>query len=211
MTTLSAYLKTWLLKLSHAKTVTATFHLHNRETKRELKVKNNRKILPFCSVPIYLGVKLDRALTYRHHLEALRKKLSTRVSLLRRLADSGRGAGAKTLRTAALSLIYSTADYCAPAWCRSAHTHLIDSVLNDALPIVTGCLRPTPTDNISVLSGIQPAELRRQEATLSLANRSSLDLGHILHGQLSKQQAASKERLKSRNSFVPAAQKLLHN
>ena len=83
MTTLSSYLLTWQQKLSHATTVTAAVHLHNRETKRELKVKNNGKILPFCPVPTYLGVKLDRGLTYRHHLEALRKKLSTRVSLLR--------------------------------------------------------------------------------------------------------------------------------
>ena len=143
MTTLSAYLQTWRLKLSHAKTMTAAFHLHNQEPKRELKVKNNGKILPFCPVPTYCGVKLDRALTYRHHLEALRKKLSTRVLLVRRLAGSGWGAGAKTLRTAALSLIYSTAEYCAPAWCCSAHTRLIDSVLNYALRIVTGCLRPT--------------------------------------------------------------------
>ena len=29
MTTLSAYLQTWRLKLSHAKTMTAAFHLHN--------------------------------------------------------------------------------------------------------------------------------------------------------------------------------------
>ena len=86
MTTLSAYLQTWRLKLSHAKTVTVTYHLHNRETKRELKVNNNGKILPFYPVPIYLGGKPDRALTYRHHLEVLRKKLSTRVSLPRRLA-----------------------------------------------------------------------------------------------------------------------------
>ena len=211
MTTLSAYLQTWRLKLSHAKTVTAAFHLHNREAKRELKVKNNDKILPFCPVLIYLGVKLDRALTYRHHLEALRKILSTRVSLLRRLASSGWGAGAKTLCTAALSLIYLTAEYCALAWCRSAHTRLIDSVFNDALSIVTGCLRPTPTDNLPVLSGIQPAELRRQGATLFLANRSSLDPGHILHGQLIEPQAAGKERLKSRRPFVPAGRKLLHN
>ena len=76
MTTLSAYLQIWRLKFSHAKTVTAAFHLHNQETKRELKVKNNGKILPFCPVPIYLGVKLDRALTYRHHLEALPKDYS---------------------------------------------------------------------------------------------------------------------------------------
>ena len=209
MTTLSAYLQTWRLKLSHAKTVTAAFHLHNREAKRELRVFNNDKTLPFCPVPTYLGIKLDRALTYRHHLEALRKKLSARVSLLRRLAGSGWGASAKTLRTAALSLVYSTAEYCAPVWCRSAHTRLIDSVLNDALRIVTGCLLPTPTEYLPVLSGIQPAELRRQGATLSLANRSSLDPDHILHGRLEGSQDADRKRLKSRHPFVPAARKLL--
>ena len=74
MTTLSAYFQTWQPKLSHAKAVTAAFHLHNRETKRELKVENNGKILPFCPVPTYLGVKLDRAFMYHHHLEALHKK-----------------------------------------------------------------------------------------------------------------------------------------
>ena len=156
-------------------------------------------------------MKLDRALTYRHHFEALFKKLSTRVSLLRRLAGSGWGAGVKTLRTAALFLIYSTAEYCAPAWCRSAHTRLIDSVPNDALSIVNGCLRPTPTNNLPVLSGIQPAEFRRQGATLSLANRSSLDPGHFLHGQLTELPAASRERLKSRHPFTPAVWKVLYN
>ena len=55
------------------------------------------------------------------------------------------GAGAKTLRISALFLVYSTAEYCAPVWCQSTHTRLIDSILNDALRIVAGCLRPTPT------------------------------------------------------------------
>ena len=83
MTTLSAYLQTWRLKLSHAKTVTAAFHLHNREAKRELKVNSNDKVSTFCPVPTYLYVKLDSALTYHHHLEALCKKQSRRASLLR--------------------------------------------------------------------------------------------------------------------------------
>ena len=142
---------------------------------------------------------LVRNWTERSHivitLKQCAKKLSTRVSLLRRLASSGWG-------TAALSLIYSTAEYCAPAWCRSAHTCLIDSVLNDGLCVVTECLRPTPTENLPVLSRIQPAELRRQGVTLSLANRSSLDAGHILHSQLTESHAASKVRLKSRHPFV---------
>ena len=176
MTALSAYLQTWRLKLSHTKTVTTAFQLNNRETKSELKIFNNGKLLPYCPTQTYLGVKLDWSLTFRHHLEALRKQLPTRVTQLRRLAGSGWGAGAKTLRTATLSLVYSTAEYCAPVWCRSAHTRLIDNVLNDALRIVTGCLRPTPKDYLPILAGIQPAELRRRGATLSLANRATITL-----------------------------------
>ena len=140
MSTLSAYLQTWSLKLSHTKTVMAAFHLNNREAKRELNVYNNDRLLPFCPSPIYLGVKLDRSLTFRHHLVALRKKLSSRVTLLRRLVGSGWGAGAKALRIATLSLVYLTAEYYAPVWCRSAHTRLIDNVLNDALRIITACI-----------------------------------------------------------------------
>ena len=103
MTTLSEYLQTWRLKLSHTKTVTAAFHLHNGEAKRELKVCNIGKTLPFCPVPTYFGVKLDKSLTYRPHLEALRKKLCARVSLLRRLVGTDWGASAKTLHRCPVS------------------------------------------------------------------------------------------------------------
>ena len=106
------------------------------------------------SIWVHIWVKLDRSLTFCHHLVALRKKLSSHITLLRQLVGLGWGVGAKTLRIPTLSLVYSTSEYCAPVWCRSAHTRLIDSVLND-----TGCLRPTPTDHLPVLSGIQPADL----------------------------------------------------
>ena len=211
MSTLLAYLQTWRLKLSYTETVTAAFYLNNREAKRELKVYNNGRRLPFCPTPTYLGVKLNRSLTFRHYLVVLHKKLSSRVTLLRRRVGSGWGAGAKTLRIATLSLVHSTAEYCTPVWCRSAHTRLIDSVLNDALRIVTGCLRPTPTDHLPILSGIQPAELRRMGATFSLAHRGSLNPDHILYGLLSGSSDTGQVRLRSRRPFVPAAQNLFDN
>jgi len=124
--TVVEYLQTWKLKLSTTKTVSAVFHLYNIEAKRELNVNLNNKTLLFCSEPKYLGVTLERSLTYRRHLESLRKKLTSRVALLRRLAGSGWGAGAITLRTATLALVHLIAEYCAPVWCRSAHTRLVD-------------------------------------------------------------------------------------
>ena len=165
--------------------------------------------MPPCPIPTYLGVKLERSLTFRHHLEALRKKLSDRVALLRRLAGSGWGAGAKTLRISVLSLVYSTAEYCVPVWCRSTPTRLIDSILNDGLRIVTGCLRPTPTEDLPVLAGIQPAVLRRLGATLFWANRAIHDPDHVLHKQLVRQQDVHQGKLRSRRPFKPAAWKLL--
>ena len=214
ITTLSGYLQTWRLKLSNTKTVTTAFYLNNSEAKRAFNVYSNGNLFSPCPVPTYLGVKLDRPLTFRHHFEALRKKLSTRVALLRRLggsgcSGSGCGAGAKTMRISALSLVYSTAEYCTPVWCRSTHTRLIDSILDDALRIVTGCLRPTPTEDLPVLASIQPAELRRLGATLFLANRAIHHPDYVLHRQLVGQQDAHQGRLRLRRPFVPAAWKLL--
>ena len=77
--------------------------------------------------------------------------------------------------------------------------------------MVTECLRPTPTDHLPVLSSIQPAELRRMGATLSLAYRGSLDPDHILHGLLSGSSDTCQVRLRSRRPFVPGARNLLDN
>jgi len=106
------------------------------------------------------------------------------------------------------ALIHLTAEYCAPVWCRSAHTSLIYSAINDALRIVTGCLRPEPADNLPILTGIQPAELRRRGATLSLAHP-ALKPWHLLHSAFTRPSSAVARCLKSRHPFVPAAQQLI--
>jgi len=73
---------------------------------------------------------------------------------------------------------------------------------------VSGCLRPTPAGNLPTLAGIQPAELRRNGATLSLACR-DMEPGHLLHSGLTRPSSANARRLKSRHPFVPAAQHLI--
>ena len=47
------------------------------------------------------------------------------------LAGTTWGAGEKTLRTSALALCYSVAEYCAPVYRNSAHTNLVDVQLNN--------------------------------------------------------------------------------
>ena len=47
------------------KTVSPTFHFYNKESRRELIFVNGQTL---CAEPIYLGIKLNRALTLRQHL-----------------------------------------------------------------------------------------------------------------------------------------------
>jgi len=177
MATVNECHQMWKLKLSATTTISAMFHLNNKEAKREVNINFINKTLPFYSESKYLGVTLGMTLTYR---ESLRKKLTSRVASLRRLAGSGWGVGATTLRTATLALVHSTAEYCAPVWCHSAPTRLFDPVINDALRAVTGCLRPTPANNLPIIAAIQPAELRGNGTTLSSVC-SAVEPGHLFH------------------------------
>ena len=82
MELIADFLEKWRLKLSVAKTTVTAFHLNTKEANRQLTVVHNGTPLPNNPHPTYLGVKLDRQLTYKQHLEALRGKVSARNNLL---------------------------------------------------------------------------------------------------------------------------------
>ena len=110
MAILSSYPYQWNLKLTTTKTVSAAFYLYHKETRHELNIFVNGQVLPFCAEPTYLDIKLDRLLTFRRHLESLRKKLTFRFGILQRLAGSSWGANDSVFRTANLALVRFTAE-----------------------------------------------------------------------------------------------------
>ncbi|KAJ3587791.1 hypothetical protein NHX12_011387 [Muraenolepis orangiensis] len=151
---LAAYLRKWRLQLSTGKTVSAAYHLCNREAKRELPVSVDNKRLEHQLAPKYLGVRLDRTLSYKQHLEEVRAKVTARVSLIRRLAGTTWGASARTLRISTQALVFSAAEYCAPVWSRSPHVKKVYPIINNALRIITGCLKPTPVSYLPFRMGL---------------------------------------------------------
>ena len=111
------------------------------------------------------------------------------------------------LRAATLALVYSTAQYCAPAWCRCAHTRLIDKLINDAWCIVTRCLRPTPTDNLVLLGGSKQLSFAvKMPYCLKLAAPGSQNICSTKG--LCPPSCGDLRQLKSRHPLVPAALEL---
>ena len=194
---LAIFFHRWRLKLNVAKTVSSIFHLKNRLANLELNVAFRDKLIAFTRLPKYLGVTLDRSLTYGPHLKQIAAKVNARNSLLRRLAGNRWGADFAVLRTSALALCYSCAEYCSPIWMQSCRTKKIDTALHDSMRLISGCIRSTPTDILPILSGIEPPDIRREKLAIRLHQRAAAT-DHLLHGKLNAD-TCTQSRLRSRN------------
>lgn len=150
----------------------SVFHLNNMEASRRVNVIVDGSLLPYSEVIRYLGVDFDRSLTFKHHLVKHSGKIKTRGNLLWKLAGSTWGADAKTLRTAALGLVYSFAEYCCSTWFNSKHVKLIDVQLNNVMRTITGCISSTPLPWLHTLSNIAPPHFRRMGITSKLIRKS---------------------------------------
>lgn len=191
------------LRPNPSKTQVCAFHLRNKEANRTLKVSWLGEILGHTEHPVYLGVTMDRTLSFKNHCTKTKMKVQARNNLLRRLTGTTWGARPHTVRTTAMALCLPAAEYACEAWGRSSHVKQVDTAVNDTCRIITGCLRPTPRENLFILAGIAPPQVRRVVAADVERTKQIGDARHVLF-----EYTASTRRLKSRNSFMAATEEL---
>lgn len=161
---LGNYFRQWRLQPSAVKTEVSCFHLNNKLANQELKIRFEGNWLSHNNTPKYLGITLDRTLSFKKHLTQTAAKLNTRNNILHKLCGTTWGSSASTARSSALGLVYSTAEYCAPVWLNSSHTGKVDVQLNNTMRIISGTIKSTPTQWLPILSNIPPPHIRRQYA-----------------------------------------------
>ena len=110
-------------------------------------------------------------------------KVATRNNLLRKWANSKWGTSASTIRSTALALCYSVAEYAGPVWARSHHAHVLDSELNTACRAITGCLKPTNKEDLYQLAGIAPPDIIRDVCARVEKKKQESNVSHSLYGQ----------------------------
>ena len=128
-------------------------------------------------------------------------QVATRNNLLRNLENSKWGTNASTIRTAALALCYSVAEYAASVWSRSKRTHLLDPELNQACRVITGCLNPTNVEHLYLLAGIAPTDIRRDVCARIERAKQVNTKAHSLFGHI-----PATNRMQSRYCFLSSVQ-----
>jgi hypothetical protein len=94
---MNTYFRNWSLKTNPRKTEVCTFHLNNRQAHDKLEIELDGISVRHNFLPKYLGVTLNRSLTYNEHLSSLSKNIRSQVNLIQMFTRTGWNIDAKTL------------------------------------------------------------------------------------------------------------------
>ena len=121
----------------------------------------------------YLGVFLDKKLTFAHHIHELVVDVKHRFNILKVVSSLNWGADRTTLLRLYHALCLSKIDYACQIYGSACKTLLgkLDIVHNMALRICTGAFKTSPVESLYVDSGFAPLSIRREELNLRYLSR----------------------------------------
>ena len=153
----------WGFKISPDKTKAIIFSRKIKDVKTDsFRLTLNGKTLDFVDKVTFLGLTMDRKLTWKHHIDQLIVKCNKDLNLMRMISGTTFGADKKCLVNLYKALILSKLDYGAQAF-NSAHKSQLgrlNIIQNEALRIATRARRTTPIPALEVECGVLPLSLR---------------------------------------------------
>ena len=162
---------TWGFKISKTKTTAVIFSHKTKDQDVELKI-GDTKIQIKNSVK-FLGVILDKKLSWNEHIQYVVDRCKTRINLLRALTGTNWGANKKTLLMLYRVLVRSVIDYGSIAYdsASEAIKKKLDLIQSKALRICCGAMCITPVIALQVECGEIALSLRRKEMQLQYATK----------------------------------------
>ena len=138
--------------------------------------------MPFNDSPKFLGVHLDRTLSFQTHVLYAAGKVSQRCRILASLASKEWGWRKQSLRTVFLATQRSVIDYASPAWqpyISATQMDKLDVAQNKALRLITGHHLSTPREALRIEAGVSSCTTYRdRNAVIAYEKALRLPKGH---------------------------------
>ncbi len=145
------------LTLNSSKCEVAFFTNNSKEARLQSSVQLDGTTLNTTSLPKFLGVTIDRALSFGPHVTGVVSKASNRFRVLVSITTKRWGWRKDQLLKVFRALHLSVINYAGPAWQPwLAPTRLdqLERCQNRALHIITGQLKTTPLEALRIEAGV---------------------------------------------------------
>ena len=121
----------------------------------------------------FLGMILDRKLSWKPHIQSLKGEAMRSLNILRTVSRINYGPDRRTLLRLYWALCKSKIDYGSQLYSSAASTTLNDlnPVQNEALRICTSAFRSSPVASLQVEAGVPPLQMQRNEQSLRYITR----------------------------------------
>lgn len=155
----------------------------------------------------YLGITLDRRLTFKYHAQNQAAKAEKRLQILKRLTGSTWGTSIHTLAVTYKIYIHPVLTFGEELLiCASDSTNKqLDLIQNKALRIITGGIKSTPITAMELITNIRPLKCTREKAAMKMMERIKR-----VPNNLFKNYEPEMTRLKSKPSFISKT-RLIYN
>lgn len=110
----------------------------------------------------FLGLQIDRFLSFGGHIREMKRKINERLSMLKVISSIRHGGHPQTMKMIYNALIRNAVEYGSSILNNSSETNkkVIQTSLNSCLRKVTGCTKTTPINTLLALSGQEPWKIR---------------------------------------------------
>ncbi|KAF0294597.1 Retrovirus-related Pol polyprotein from type-1 retrotransposable element R1 4 [Amphibalanus amphitrite] len=176
---LEEWARRWKMVVSLEKTTSTIFTLDPAEARREAALHFQGQPVKFSPTTTFLGITLDRSLTFTGHVKTIKAKMLQRNNVLRAISGTTWGCSPSDLRSTYLAFSRACADYAAGAWMpglSESGLRELETVQRQACRTITGCVRSTPVDALAREADLLPFSARRRQLAAVAMERHSRDL-----------------------------------
>ena len=170
---LGEYCRKWKITVNPTKTVYSIFSLSHKQSKLKLDIRIDGTQALKDQQPTYLGVQLDSRLTLKEHTDNLKRKANKRLSLIKCLSSCDWGSDMTTLRGLYIGYVRSILDcnMSIQMTCSKIRQEGLDKIQNNALRMICGGMKTTPTAATEVMTNVEPLSMRREKSTIEAYER----------------------------------------